>query len=360
MVVALREALVAGDVDRAQQHRWLQPRPPGERDLLSDLAAAEGIAPAVQRLSRFWKRAEVRLEQVRAIDGLEAEVYERLILPGENLPIVSLVRRDSERKPWRVVCTNETRDERFTIWVAVEADAIDDAAWTRAFAEPGELLMTDTGGVLGHPDRGWLVHVRGPHVPDAWPENLSGEGGKIVELGTALSPAPGERQAQLRWVLAAAATMLEQLQGTAAYRPAEGKLVLPPVLERVASGQMAPAQSFHFWARVFDLDGYVVTEGLHVLGLPELEAPADLRGDPASTRRLVEWLATSMTAASQMPALGTELVMGDETAILEVGRRGPRRGTSYGRWGAYRLAATSGSGKRGSRTRMRVPDEVYA
>src|SRR5690606_21345408 len=64
-VDALRAALRAGDVEAVQQRRWLAPRPPGERDLLSDMAAAEGIQTAVRRLSKFWQRTAVRREGVR-------------------------------------------------------------------------------------------------------------------------------------------------------------------------------------------------------------------------------------------------------------------------------------------------------
>ncbi len=364
-VRGLRDALVAGDVDRAQAHRWLQPRPPGERDLLSDLAAAEGVEPAVRRLSGFWRRAEVHLEQVRTVSSLEAEVYERVVLPGESLPIVSLVRRESERAPWGVVCTNEAHDERFVLWISVAGDTLDDVAWSRAFTEPGELLMTEDGGVLGHPDRGWLVHVRGPFAPDEWPEGLpespGGDGGKVVELTAALAASPEERRDQLQWILAAGATTLRLLDGTAAYRPRDERLLLPEALELASRGAMAPAQAFHFWARTRVTDGHVVTDGLHLLGLPELEAPLELFGDKGTTA-LVEWLATSMVTAERVPSVGTELVIGDRSALMVPGRRGRRRGHSYGRWSANRLEPVTGpfarGSARGSRTRMRVPPTV--
>ena len=207
-VEQLRAALRRSDVEAAQRVRWLAPRPPGERDLLSDLAAGEGIAPAIHRLSKFWQRADVKLERVREIDPLEVEVYERLHLPGESLPIMSLVRRESEQSGWRVVCTNEAQDERFVLWVTVPPEPVDDVAWTRSFVErygaTGELLMDGDTGVLGHPARGWLVHVRGPSAPARWPAVLPGEGSEILELATALSPFSEERGAQMQWVVRAA------------------------------------------------------------------------------------------------------------------------------------------------------------
>lgn len=356
-VAHLRDALVAGDVERAQSHRWLKPRPPGERDLLSDLAAAEGVAPAVRQLSKFWSRADVYLEHIRVIDEHEVEVYERLVLPGENLPIMSLVRREAAGRPWGVVCTNEALDERFRLWISVDSDSIDDAAWSRAFPEPGDLLMTDDGGVLGHNELGWLVHVRGPYVPGEWPEGLPGES-HLVELAVALAAVPQDRREQLRWMLAAACTTLDQLGGHGAYRPAEKKLLLPDMLKRAAAAELAPREALYFWASMKESNGFVLTEGLHLLGLPEVEAEIEVIGDAERTRRIVEWIATTMVGARQMPAAGTELVIGERSLVLAPGRRGPRRGASYGRWGALRVREIVGKLARGSRTRMRVPPDV--
>lgn len=361
-VRALRASLRESDVQGAQKVRWLAPRPPGERDLLSDMAAAEGLSNAVQRLAKFWRRAEVRLERVREIDPLEAEVYERLQVPGESLPIVSVVRRESEQAEWQVVCTNEAQDERFVLWVTTSADAIDDVAWTRAFVERhgahGELLMDGATGVLGHPDRGWLVHVRGPFVPARWPDVLPGEGGGVLELATALSPAQDERRLQTRWMLQAAEVFLSELRGEAAYCPGLEKLVMPQALAAAAAGRLSADQSFRFWARLEESDGWFHSRGLRQLGLPEVEAPVDLLGDRERTRRLVRWLGASMLDARALPSLGTELVLDDESILLVGGRRGPRRGRSYGRWGAIGLIRTDPAFGRGSRTRMRVPDEI--
>lgn len=359
-VEALRVALRAGDADGAQAVRWLAPRPPGERDLLSDLAAAEGLEPAIRQLSRFWRRAEVRLERVRMISGLEAEVYERVHLPGETLPIATLVRRPAVDSPWCVVCTNEAHDERFTIWVSAARDAIDDVAWSRAhsarFGGGAELIMDGGGGVLGAPDHGWLAHVRGPTLPRSWPESLPGEGGRVVELAAALSADGPERRAQLTWILQAAAIFLEQLEGPAAYLPAHEKLVLPQALEAMIGGRLSADQVVRVWARVEEVADHYVTTGLRQLGLPEVEAPSTLLDASGATARLVSWLAAKMVDSGSVPAHGTELVVGDRTFMIVAGRRGPRRGRSYGRWGALRIAEGDDRFKRGSRTRIRVPD----
>ena len=361
-VEALRVALRAADVNAVQAVRWLAPRPPGERDLLSDLAAAEGLERAVEQLSRFWRRAEVRLERVRVIGSLEAEVYERVHLPGESLPIASLVRRAAVGAPWRVVCTNEAHDERFTIWIPSAKPEIDDVAWSRAhearFGPGAELIMDGLGGVLGEPAYGWLANVRGPWAPRHWPEQLPGEGGRVVELATALTPEVGDRRAQLQWILRAALIFLDQLGGAAAYLPSHEKLVLPQALEAALEDKLAPDQALRFWARVEEIDGHFVTTGLRQLGLPEVEVEVALLGDRDATARLVRWLGAKLIDLGHLPAHGTELVAGDRSFVIVPGRRGPRRGRSYGRWGALRVSAADDRLQRGSRTRIRIPREA--
>ncbi len=357
-VRALREALVRGDVEGAQGLRWLAPRPPGERDLLSDMAAAEGVGPAVERLSRFWAQAHVRFEHVREIDGREVEVYERLSLPGESLPIVSLVRRDAGGAPWKVVCTNEARDERFAIWISVRAPEVDEAKLTKSLGD-AQLLMVDDGGVLGHSTRGWLAHVRGPFVPEPWPDVLPGEGGYVVELATALAADAVERREQLEWVLSSASGFVAALEGQAAMLPASDKLLLPQALSAAAEGRLTPTQAFRFWARVEESGGHFFTLGLGQLGLPEVEAPVDLLPTPERTAWLVQWMGATLLEKSPIPALGTELLLGDDSYLVTAGRRGPRRGKSYGRWGALALVGSDPRSMRGSsRTRMRVPERL--
>jgi len=351
----LRDALSRADVEAAQRLRWLAPRPPGERDLLSDMAAAEGVGPAVDRLSRFWAQAHVRFEHVREIDGLEAEVYERLSLPGESLPIVSLVRRDAPHAPWRVVCTNEAQDERFVIWISVRADTVDEAGLTKTLGD-AEVLMMDDGGVLGHSTRGWLAHVRGPFVPKQWPEVLPGEGGHVIELATALAPDAMERREQLAWVLRSASGFVRVLEGQAAMLPGSSKLLLPQALAAAASGQLSAMQAFRFWARIEESSGWFHTRGLGQLGLPEVEAPVDLLPSPERTAQLAQWMGATLLEKTPLPALGTELLLGEDSFLVAPGRRGPRRGKSYGRWGAIGLVSSDPRFMRGSRTRMRVPD----
>ena len=361
-VQALRDAICEGHVDAVQNLRWLAPRPPGERDLFSDMAAAEGLTSAVARLSRFWTRAEVRLERVRPVDALEAEVYERLNLPGESLPIVTVVRRPSPDAPWCVVCTNEAYDERFVLWIAEQAKRIDDVDWTRRFtdrfAHSGDLLMDGESGVLGHPERyDWLVNVRGPFVPKSWPDTLPGEGGRVVELVAALTPDGPSRHAQLMWLLESAEVFLEALDGVAAYFPIHKKLVMPQALTAAASGALTASQSFRFWSRLEESGDQVYTVGLRQVGIPEIEAPLDLLQSPEATRRLVRWTGASLLGGEGVPTLGTELVVGDTSVLVVGGRRGPRRGRSYGRWGAIALVKADPSFTRGSRARMRVPDD---
>lgn len=359
-VEEFRKAVVANDVDLAQSLRWLAPRPPGERDLLSDMAAATGIGPAIGQLAKFWRQAQVRTELVRGIDGHQAELYERLTLPNDSLPIVTLVRRDRTTDPWRVVCMQEASDERFVIWVAVHADEIDDVEVSLALPiDNGGQLIVDNGvGVLGHEERSWLAHVRGPFVPDRWPESLPGEGGRIVELSSGLSSDPKDRSDQLDWLLGTVRVFTETLDGAAAYMVPLKRVLMPAAIDAIVTGQASPSQALRFWANIEEGEGFVHTDGLRLLGLPEVEMRTDLFVDPALSRDLTTWLAEVYVSSRQLLALGTELVVGDESRILVAGRRGPRRGKSYGRAGAVRVAELSEFHVRGSRSRMRVPDEI--
>jgi hypothetical protein len=357
-VQALRAALRRAEVEAVQSVRWLAPRPPGERDLFSDLAAAEGLETAVRRLSRFWRRADVKLEHVRVVDALEAEVYERLLLPGESLPIVSLVRRASADASWRVVCTNEAHDERLTLWMPALHGGIDDVAWSRTFAarfgESGELIMDGLTGVLGDPDHGWLAHVRGPFRPRTWPEALTGED-HVVELTALLVPDREARAAQLAWALQAALVFLEQLGSSVAYLPVHGKLAHREALLRAAEGTLTAEQALRFWARLSEVDGHVVTSGLRHLGLPEVEARATLFDTPSATERVVAAVGAKLIEMGSPDALhGTDLVLGSRTFLVVPGRRGPRRGRTHGRWGALALVEDDRA-RRGSRTRLRLP-----
>jgi len=354
-VVAFRDAIRSSDVTTAQALRWLAPRPPGERDLLSDMAAAEGIKPAIERLSGFWDHAVVLPERVRPIDGLEAEVYERLSLPSESLPIVTVVRRIRRSDPWKIVCTNEAYDERLVLLMPVDVDELDDAALMDSLPEDTQLLMDGREGVLAH-DR-WLVHVRGPIAPDTWPETLPGETGRVVEFAAALAPDPADRRDQLRWLLRSAATLLPEVGGSALYLRREKRVLMPAAIEAIAQRRATPQQALQFWARINASDGFVHTDGLRLLGLPEIEMEDSALSDPALAHALVQWLAGKCVKAEDTPALGTEVSVGEASLVVLAGRRGPRRGRSYGRCGAIRLTRLLGT-LHGSRSRICAPDDL--
>ena len=354
-VEALRAALRRGDAEEAQRHRWLAPRPPGERDLLADLAAAEGIGSAIHRLAGFWQTAELQIERIRPVNDLEAELYERLALPSESLPIVTVVRRDSVSEPWKVVCTTEAYDERFLLWLPTTLERLDDGLLVNLLDRDTQLLMDGSEGVLA---RGrWLVNVRGPAPVESWPENLPGQTERIVELATALSPEPRDRREQLRWLLGSAAALVGELGGYALYLPLERRVLIPGAVQSVLSGEAAPEQAARFWARVADEGGYAHTDGLRLLGLPEIEIEQSILEDQPLTRGLLWWLVQKFVQAEQTPALGTEVSVGDVSLMLLPGRRGPRRGRSYGRWGAVSLNKIEGRVS-GSRSRLRAPDDL--
>ncbi|MGF1468953.1 MAG: hypothetical protein ACFCGT_22740 [Sandaracinaceae bacterium] len=362
VVLRFREALSDADASGVVATRWEAPRPPGERDMLSDLAAAEGMEAAVRRLSRFWRRSQVATEQVRPIHDLEAEVYERVHTPrGETLAIVSLVRRQDHGSPWKVVCTAETHDERLLLWLTTEQPVLDESNWTSRFADThgpdAELLMDGEEGVLSHPGEGWLAQVRGPFVPTVWPRELPPDQARVIELAFVLDPDLARRRGQLAWALRAADLTATLHASDGVYLPSHDKLILPETLWQAARQDLAPDQLYRLWARLDEVQGYYVTTGLRQLGLPELEAPVDLLEATETTRRTLIWLAgRSIGDVHAPPSLGTEVLVGRDSLEIVAGRRGPRRGRSYGRWGAIGLVRITGGQRRGSRSRLRVPD----
>jgi hypothetical protein len=361
-VAQMRAGLVERDADRVQAHRWLAPRPPSERDLLSDLAAAQGIGRAVRRLSRFWERANVLLERVRYVDGNEAEVYERVVLPGDTLAIVSVVRRESASAPWKVVCTNESHDDRVSLWLAVPSLTTDEHEWTQIFARSYEddaaelVIADDDSGVLGHPERGWLANVRLPFVPAEWPENLPGEGDRILEITQSLSERPDERRDQLLWLVRCSSVFAHLLSAHGAYLPLLKKLIPIPALALAAQSELDGPRRFELWARVERVQKHAVTIGLGQLGLPEVEVPDAVAGDRSAA--IAKWLGGLIAGGTFAPVPGTELVESQRTLQIVSGRRGPRVGRSYGRWGAVGVGPLDTRDRRGSRTRIRVPDDV--
>src|SRR5690606_30455407 len=189
--------------------------------------------------------------------------------------------------PWRVVCTNEAHDERFTVWLGATRDQdIDDVAWTRAYDERfgggAELLMTDATGVLGSADHGWLAAVRGPFIPLSWPRTLPGEGGALIELAAGLTPIGEQRRDQIDWLLRAAAVLLDHAGGAAAYFPAHDKLVMAGAVEAAVRGELRPDQGVRMWARIDEEDGHVDAIGLRPTGLSEVVAPGARAGGSAS------------------------------------------------------------------------------
>lgn len=358
VVRALTSGLRAGNAEQVRRHRWGQPRPLGERDLLSDMAAADGLPRAVKRLSPFWRGTEIRFQGVRRISELEAEVYDVATAPrGEMLPIVSLVRRQSPGHAWQVVCVNESHHDRLTFWVTCDADVIDGRQWTEHFSDAhgagAELVMDGGEGVVGHPERGWLASLRGPFTPDPWPSSLPLGQTMVVELSLVLERHRNLRRDQLHWFARLADVTATVLRADTIFLPAHEKLVLPDMLWRAARRPLGPPETYRLWAQLEELHHHYYTTGLRILGLPEVEAPVSLLPQPERSRRLLVWLATELVGGKHPPAVGTEIRIGPTTLRVESGRRGPRVGRTYGQWGSLRIEPQGPSARRPPTQRLR-------
>lgn len=344
----LRLALRRGDSATVADVRAAVPRRPHERDLLTDLIDADGLEPAVRRLSRFWSHARVELELVRVVDADEVEVYERAVLPHEQLSIVSLVRREAGSRTYRVVCTLEARDERFEAWIVGRGDPLDDVAWSRSFAgrfgADAELVMNGDEGVLGHPRAGFLAELSAPEECRRWPEALPGEGSPIRRLKFSLALEAERRRQQLEWALRALDVLADADGASAVYVPAHDKVLPVPGLRRATRDARSPEQRSRLWVAVRLVQGHWVTSGLSLFGLPELELEAGALGSGA--RPLLRSLAASLVRARTLPWRDVLVEQDGMTFSVAPGRRGPRPGRSYGRWGAVRLVPDAG--ERGS------------
>ncbi|MFW5920750.1 MAG: hypothetical protein ACOCUS_02830, partial [Polyangiales bacterium] len=266
-VQQLREALRGADGDAVGLLRSSRPRRPSERDLLSDLMDAEGVEEAARKLSRFWSKAQAEVEAVRWVDTTEAEVYERVGVGNQVLQTVSVVRR--EEQGWRVAFTHETRDERLRFWVPARHGEVDDAAWTRVFTErhgnAAQLVIDGPGGVLGHPEQGWLAELTGPFEPSEWPDGLPGEGNALLQIDLALSPKPDARIKQLQWILRIIDTFLDLQAGVAAYMPRDGKLLPAQAVRHAVSAGLTPEQAARLWVSVRKAGRFFATSGMRLL-----------------------------------------------------------------------------------------------
>lgn len=356
-VQQLREALRGADGGAVGTLRSSRPRRPSERDLLSDLMDAEGVEEAARKLSRFWSKAEAEVEAVRWVDTEEAEVYERVGVGSQVLQTVSVVRR--EQQGWRVAFTHETRDERLRVWVPARHGTIDDSAWTRVFTErhgeAAQLVVDGPGGVLGHPERGWLAELTGPFEPSEWPEGLPGEGHALLQFELALSSEPEARIKQLQWALRIIDTFLDLQAGVAAYMPRDGKLLPAQAVRRAVTEGLSPDQVARMWVSIRQEGRFFVTSGMRLLAMPELELERGALGDEESERRLLRDVATRIVKAGTRPQVNARLDAQTRTFELVRGRRGPVAGQTYGRWGALRVVEVDPTKRRGSGVRLSDP-----
>lgn len=333
---AFRRGMRRGDTTRVEAH-WVGPRIDGEEDLFSEAARRDGLDAAIVRVAPFWRGAHEMLESVRHVDDSEAEVYERVALRSEALSVVTLLRRDAEDS-WKVVSSRRAPDDRFRIWLTCTRDALRERAWLDLVeAELGErpaLVREGSIAVLTHPMSGPLV-VRGPFVPEQWPEYVPGPAALMLELSARLPHESRARVEQLGWIVRVAHSLLETHGGSAGLLPFHRKLILPRPLRAATEGRLDSRGLFNFWARLRQVDGYLVSSGLEQLALPEVEVSLGAFGQRRA-QAIVRELGAQVVASRG--ALGPTVVVGDGRYQVIPGRRGPRAGESYGRWGSVGVA----------------------
>ncbi len=349
-----RHALRVGDgagVDRTLDH---EARRPNERDLLIDLAAAEGVDSAARKLARFWRSAETQVQAVRVIAEREVEVYERVRLPDRHgdVDVATLLRRGRDGT-WRVVVAQRAPSDGLSVRLPAPSARLDDAEVTRALLGRWgcrtELIVSGEDGVLREPERGWLAHVQRI------------DGGYEVTL----EPAEDEdaRHAQLVWLARSVAVLGHHLGARRLWVPAARKVVGVEAFEAIGAAAAPSSKSLLLvWTALHRDAPLLYTAGLSAFALPELVTDLTAWNDERTARRLLSATALAAAGGGQTLRVGYGYAVGTRRVVLAAGPRGPAAGRSFGRRGALAIrplrAATvtrSGVVERVGKTTPRSP-----
>jgi hypothetical protein len=166
---------------------------------------------------------------------------------------------------------------------------------------------------------------------------MPGEGMALVQLDLTLSADPHEREEQRQWILQIADVLLDEQEGISAYLPDLGKLVPADAVHWAAHSVLSPSQRTQLWCGLELVGGYWRTSGMRLLGRPEIEIARGTLGGDAAERQVLRWLATRIEQSGTMPERDSWIELGDLALRCTAGRRGPRLGRSYGRWGSIQL-----------------------
>lgn len=325
---AHRDALRSGDSSTVDGTLDRAARRPSERDLLIDLIAAEGLRTAASKVGRFWRQAVTDVEAVRRVGEHEAEVYERLTLPGgdRSMDVVTLLRR-GEDDAWRVVTTQRAPADVLRARLlggrqgALDATRVTQELHTR-WGRVAELVMAEDGdGVLGHPDRDWVGAVQGV------------DGALEVALVPALDTAT--RREQMVWLSRCLVAIAQHVGAKQAWMPHAHKLIGVEQLEEIAEAPSPSSRALIIaWAGMARDAERVYTVGLRAFGLPELVASSrDWNGSPPA-RKVIAAVARSAVGGATQLVAGRALSVGAVRAVLSDAPRGPAPGSTYGRFGA--------------------------
>jgi hypothetical protein len=343
-----RRALVEGDVARVEETTLWAARPPWERDLFIDLAAASGLDVAVKRLRQFWKLANPILLHVRPLPDGDVEVFEQIHMPdGRELHTVTLMRPVGDR--YLVVAMSEAPDDttRFLVLTDSESPALDDARFTREWIEAhgptAELLVDANDGALGHPLEGWLARVRGPLPWAPIRERLTRRTLELPDAKTVLevvmtpSGDPRERAHQLLWLALAAAEVAQHIGASLVYVQRAEKLIRVETLKKTMTGPAVGGREVaSAYVKLVEKGKWAATRGMGQLVLPELEVDLEEFPDPGAARRLLGAVSVALIEGrvAPIPSARHVLTVAGYRCQLALGRRGAEPGQTYGRFGA--------------------------
>lgn len=337
----LRAALGRGDAEAVRFNLDLHAFGSGKRGLLSTLAGTRSVESAVSRLAPFWRSAEYVTEAARVVSPDEVEVYETISPPGvsDGLRTVTLLRRRGGR--WRQVTTTDTPDEKLTasLLCSTEPLLLDESI-------PGAILDLDAKGQLErlrHPKEEWRAALRvGPvpkrGVPRASEEFAAALADTHTIVSVALLPSTDRdaRGAQLRWFASATAGLADAIAARHVYLPWSERLLAPQALAVSADAPLADVAALY--VHIVPDSGWTFSRGMSHIMLPEVEARwVDWGGHGAATAIVTE-VARALRDGGVRLEPRQRIRVGGAQLWVDYGRRGAHEGSTYGRFGSYRLA----------------------
>jgi len=337
----LRAALERGDAEAVEPRLDLHAWGAGKRGLLSTLAAKQSVEDAVQQLAPFWQTADYEVQAARVVSPDEVEIYETVSHRNVQAPLQTLTLLRRRGGHWRHVTTADTPDEKLVATLLcphepfLTDEPIPDARLERGSGEGRWRLV--------HPEHDWRAALRMGPIPKAKaasddPELAPALARSKHMVSVALSPStdPAVRHAQLVWFANAVAGFGWALDANRVFVPLCDHLLHRRALE--VGDEPSVLELAKRYVVIRASDGWTGTRGMSHFMQPEIEARTMDWKDEAAAARVVDAAADALLSGEIELTVRTEAEVRGLRCWVDYGRRGRRKGETYGRWGSVRLA----------------------